>query len=57
MYCINYLNKNDNRSLLLDYSKNEYPMLKDFPSEGYNEIYFNIFENKINYIANEFIEL
>lgn len=57
MYGINYINKKDNRSLLLDYSRNEYPMLKDFPTEGYDEIYFDFFENKINYIKNEFIEL
>lgn len=57
MYNINYLNKNDSRSLLLDYSRNEYPMLKDFPTEGYEEIYFDFFENKVNYIRNEFIEL
>ena len=57
MYNINYINKKDNRSLLLDYSRNEYPMLKDFPTEGFDEIYFDFFENKINYIKNEFIEL
>jgi len=57
MYNINYLNKKDNRSLLLDYSRNEFPMLKDFPTEGYEEIYFDFFENKVNYIKNEFIEL
>jgi hypothetical protein len=32
-------------------------MLKDFPTEGYYEIYFDFFENKVNYIKNEFIEL
>ena len=57
MYNIKYLNKKDNRSLLLDYSRNEYPMLKDFPTEGFNEIYFDFFENKLQYIKNEFIEL
>ncbi len=57
MYNINYINKNDNRSLLLDYSRNEYPMLKDFPTEGYEEIYFDFFENKVIHIRNEFIKL
>lgn len=57
MYNIQFLNKKDNRSLLLDYSRNEFPMLKDFPTEGYYEIYFDFFENKVNYIKNEFIEL
>lgn len=57
MYNIKFKNKKDNRSLLLDYSRNEYPMLKDFPTEGYYEIYFDFFENKLQYIKNEFIEL
>ena len=46
MYGINYINKNDNRSLLLDYSRNEFPMLKDFPVEGFYEIYYDFFENR-----------
>ena len=57
MYGINYLNKNDNRSLLLDYSRNEFPLLKDFPVEGFYEIYYDFFENKLTYIKNEFVEL
>lgn len=57
MYGISYINKNDNRSLLLDYSRNEFPMLKDFPVEGFYEIYYDFFENKLTYIKNEFIEL
>lgn len=58
MYGINYDNKKDVRSLLLDYSRNEFPMLKDFPTEGYNDIYYNFFENKLKYSnKNEFIEL
>lgn len=57
MYGIKYNNKKDNRSLLLDYSRNEFPMLKDFPCEGYYEIYYDFFENKVQYIKNEFIEL
>lgn len=57
MYGIFFLNKKDNRSLLLDYSRNEFPMLKDFPTEGFYEIYYDFFENKLNYVKNEFIEL
>ena len=57
MYGLKYSNKKDNRSLLLDYSRSEYPMLKDFPCEGYYEIYYDFFENKLQYIKNEFIEL
>lgn len=57
MFGISYINKKDSRPLLLDYSRNEFPMLKDFPTEGYYEIYFNFFENKVAYVQNEFIEL
>lgn len=57
MYGIQYIGKKDSRPLLLDYSKNEFPMLKDFPTEGVNDIYFNFFENKLSFIKNEFIEL
>lgn len=57
MFGLQYENKKDNRSLLLDYSRNEFPMLKDFPTEGFYEIYYDFFENKIQYIKNEFIEL
>ena len=57
MFGINYTDKKDNRSLLLDYSRNEFPMLKDFPTEGYYEIFYDFFENKIDYFKNEFIEL
>lgn len=57
MFGIDYLNKNDSRTLLLDYSRNEYPLLKDFPTEGYYEIYYDFFHNKIDYFNCEFIEL
>lgn len=57
MYGLNYTNKKDCRPLLLDYSKNENPMLKDFPTEGEYDIYYNFFENKLMYIKNEFVEL
>lgn len=57
MFSIYFYNKKDNRSLLLDYSRNEFPMLKDFPCEGYYEIYYDFFENRLSYIKNEFIEL
>jgi NADH:ubiquinone oxidoreductase subunit C len=57
MFGVSFLNKKDSRPLLLDYSRNEFPMLKDFPTEGYYDIYYNFFENKLAYIQNEFIEL
>jgi len=57
MYGIQFTGKRDARPLLLDYSKNEFPMLKDFPTEGVNDIYYNFFENKLTFVKNEFIEL
>jgi NADH:ubiquinone oxidoreductase 27 kD subunit len=57
MFGVGFLNKKDSRPLLLDYSRNEFPMLKDFPTEGYYDIYYNFFENKLSYVQNEFIEL
>ena len=57
MFGINFLLKEDQRVLLLDYSRNEYPLLKDFPCEGYSDIYYNFFENQLTYINHEFIEL
>lgn len=57
MFGINYTNKSDIRSLLLDYSRNENPMLKDFPTEGYEDVYYNIFEEKIMYIKHDYVEL
>jgi NADH:ubiquinone oxidoreductase subunit C len=57
MYKVQFIGKQDSRPLLLDYSKNEFPMLKDFPTEGVNDIYYNFFENKLSFVKNEFIEL
>ena len=57
MFNLFYVNKKDDRSLLLDYSKNDYPLLKSYPCEGYQEIYFDFFENKLNYFYSEIIEL
>jgi NADH:ubiquinone oxidoreductase subunit C len=57
MYGINFIFKKDFRKLLLDYSKNENPMLKDFPCEGISDVYYNFFESQINYVQNEVVEL
>ncbi len=57
MFGINYTFKNDIRKLLLDYSKNENPMLKDFPCEGYSDVFYNVFEEQVTFHANDVIEL
>lgn len=57
MFGVYFNNKSDYRVLLLDYSKDEHPMCKDFPCEGYNDIYYNILEQQLLYVNHEFIEL
>ena len=57
MFGVFFKFKKDSRCLLLDYSKNENPMLKSFPCEGYYDIYYNFFDHKLKYISNDLIEL
>ncbi len=57
MFGINYYNKKDIRKLLLDYSKVEHPMLKDFPVEGFSEVFYDFFEDQVVFSNNDSIEL
>jgi len=57
MYCIFFSHKKDTRKLLLDYSRAEYPLRKDFSSEGYVDCFYSIFENDVVYVTNEIVEL
>lgn len=57
MYGLLFYWKNDLRKLLLDYSKIENPLLKDFPSEGVTEVFFNFFENQVTFHKSEVVEL
>jgi NADH:ubiquinone oxidoreductase subunit C len=57
MYGIFFRIKKDNRKLLLDYSRTEYPLRKDFSSEGYMDCFYSIFENDVVYLNNDVIEL
>lgn len=57
MYGINYKWKTDTRKLLLDYSKIENPMLKEFQSEGVQDAFYSFFENQVIVLKNETIEL
>lgn len=57
MYGINYKWKTDTRKLLLDYSKIENPMLKEFQCEGNQDTFYSIFENQVITLKNEVIEL
>jgi len=45
------------RKLLLDYSKLDNPMLRDFASEGIQDVFFNFFENQVTVSQNEVVEL
>lgn len=57
MYGNIFYNKHDTRKLLLDYSKQEHPMLKDFPSEGNTDVFYDFFEKNVSIVNNEIIEL
>ena len=57
MFGVLYNFKSDSRRLLLDYSKDESPMLKNFPCSGLQECYYDIFENQISYLDIVNIEL
>jgi len=57
MFGINYSFKKDVRKLLLDYSKLENPLLKDFPSEGFNDVFYNFFEEQVCFRTNNVVEL
>ena len=49
--------KKDTRNLLLDYTFSGNPLLKTFPTEGYEELYFNFNTYSLSYISSEFVEL
>lgn len=57
MYGLFFYFKHDTRKLLLDYSKIENPMLKDFPSEGLSDVFYNFFYNQVITGKNEVVEL
>lgn len=51
------IGKNDNRNLLLDYNLLTKPLLKSYPTEGHQEIFFNYLTYNVDYVQTEFIEL
>jgi len=57
MFRISYLNKIDTRRLLLDYSKQENPLLKDYPVEGFNDAFYSFFEDQVVYNNSTVVEL
>ena len=47
MFKISFLSKVDTRRLLLDYSKQENPLLKDYPVEGFNDVFYSFFDDQV----------
>lgn len=50
-------NRSDSRNLLLDYNFKGNPLLKNYPTEGYKELFFNYLGYNLEYTPAEFIEL
>jgi len=57
MFGIQYTAKVDTRRLLLDYSKQENPLLKDYPCEGFNDVFYNFFEDQVVFNQTTAVEL
>jgi len=57
MFKISYNLKTDTRRLLLDYSKQESPLLKDYPVEGFSDTFYNFFEDQVVYNNSTVVEL
>lgn len=57
MFGISYSFKTDTRCLLLDYSKQENPLLKDYPVEGFNDVFYSLFEDQVVYNDSTVVEL
>ena len=57
MFRVSFNSKLDSRRLLLDYSKQENPLLKDYPTEGFNDSFYNFFEDQVVYNISSVIEL
>jgi len=57
MFRVSYEQKTDTRRLLLDYSKSENPLLKDYPVEGFNDAFYSLFEDQVIYNNSTVVEL
>lgn len=49
--------RTDSRNLLLDYNLQVNPLLKTYPTEGHQELFFNYLSYNLEYVATEFVEL
>ncbi len=57
MFKVSFNLKTDTRRLLLDYSKQENPLLKDYPVEGFNDSFYSFFEDQVVYNNSTVVEL
>ena len=57
MFNVQILESLDTRNLLLDYHYTNNPLLKHFNVEGFQEVYLNLFTDKLNYVETTYIEL
>jgi NADH:ubiquinone oxidoreductase subunit C len=57
MFRVSFSLKTDPRRLLLDYTKKENPLLKDYPTEGFNDVFYNFFEDQVTYNNSTVVEL
>jgi len=57
MFGINFFLKKDLRKLLVDYSSFDNPLLKNFPTEGYFDIFYNFFDDQVLMVNSSVIEL
>lgn len=49
--------RTDTRNLLLDYNLQVNPLLKTYPTEGHQELFFNYLSYNLEYVQTEFVEL
>lgn len=54
---INVCYRTDTRNLLLDYNFTANPLLKSYPTEGHQEIFFSHLSYNLEYVSTEFVEL
>ncbi len=56
-FSVNLTSRSDTRNLLLDYNFTANPLLKTYPTEGHQEIFFNHLSYNLEYVNAEFVEL
>lgn len=54
---VNSLLLQDTRNMLLDYSFHLHPLKKHFPTQGFEEVYFNFYTQQVELSSVNFIEL